>query len=194
MRTSASRRISTTPITSRPTRNPIPMGIIPSGPSMSITAWAPTPIRRPIELILRDLPGNMPKFRGLFKTPSMRGADKRPSPDFVKAYMHNGVFKSLKDVIPTSTTSRTLRSTQMARRSLLHSGKALRPVYTPLFPPPEVLNNVQNVTGVPPSQATSATRVRWSGRQPSTQLSTESYHLMTEILSDGYTKPNPVSP
>jgi hypothetical protein len=29
--------------------------------------------------------------------------------------------------------------------------------YTPLFPPPEVLDNVQNVTGVAPSQATSAT-------------------------------------
>jgi len=47
----------------------------------------------------KDVPGDIPDFRGLFKAPSMRGEDKRPSPDFVKAYMHNGVFKSLKDVI-----------------------------------------------------------------------------------------------
>jgi cytochrome c peroxidase len=38
------------------------------------------------------VPGDMPQFRGLFKTPSLRSVDKRPSPDFVKAYMHNGVF------------------------------------------------------------------------------------------------------
>src|ERR1700681_2875812 len=42
----------------------------------------------------KRVPGDIPEFRGLFKTPSMRGADKRPSPDFVKAYMHNGVFES----------------------------------------------------------------------------------------------------
>jgi hypothetical protein len=35
-----------------------------------------------------------PEFRELFKTPSMRGADKRPWPDFAKAYM-TAVFKSL---------------------------------------------------------------------------------------------------
>ena len=45
------------------------------------------------------VPGGIPQFRGLFKKSSMRGADKRPSPDFIKAYMHNGVFKSLKDVV-----------------------------------------------------------------------------------------------
>ena len=47
----------------------------------------------------KNVPGDIPEFRGLFKTPSLRGTDKRPSPDFVKAYMHNGVFKSLKDVV-----------------------------------------------------------------------------------------------
>jgi cytochrome c peroxidase len=39
------------------------------------------------------------QFRGFFKTPSVRDADKRPSADFVKAYMHNGVFKSLQQVV-----------------------------------------------------------------------------------------------
>ncbi len=36
---------------------------------------------------------------GKHKVPTLRNVDKRPSPSFVKAYMHNGFFKSLKDVI-----------------------------------------------------------------------------------------------
>lgn len=36
---------------------------------------------------------------GRQKTPTLRNVDKRPSPGFVKAYMHNGFFKSLKDVV-----------------------------------------------------------------------------------------------
>jgi cytochrome c peroxidase len=37
--------------------------------------------------------------RGKHRTPTLRNVDKRPSPGFVKAYMHNGFFKSLKDVV-----------------------------------------------------------------------------------------------
>ena len=39
------------------------------------------------------------RINGTFKAPSLRNVDKRPYPGFVKAYMHNGVFKSLKDVV-----------------------------------------------------------------------------------------------
>lgn len=38
-------------------------------------------------------------FNGKFKTPTLRNVDKRPRPDFVKAYMHNGYLKSLKEVV-----------------------------------------------------------------------------------------------
>lgn len=38
-------------------------------------------------------------YRGKFQAPSLRNVDKRPRPDFVKAYMHNGYFKSLKEVV-----------------------------------------------------------------------------------------------
>jgi cytochrome c peroxidase len=31
--------------------------------------------------------------------PTLRNVDKRPSPDFVKAYAHNGYFKSLKQIV-----------------------------------------------------------------------------------------------
>jgi cytochrome c peroxidase len=36
---------------------------------------------------------------GKVKVPTLRNVDLRPSPDFVKAYMHNGYFKSLEDIV-----------------------------------------------------------------------------------------------
>lgn len=40
-----------------------------------------------------------PKFDGKIQVPTLRNVDMRPRPDFVKAYMHNGYFKSLKEVV-----------------------------------------------------------------------------------------------
>lgn len=40
-----------------------------------------------------------PKFDARFQVPTLRNVDMRPSPDFVKAYMHNGYFKDLKEVV-----------------------------------------------------------------------------------------------
>ena len=40
-----------------------------------------------------------PDDRGLIKTPTLRNVDKRPYKSFVKAYMHNGWFKSLESVV-----------------------------------------------------------------------------------------------
>lgn len=36
---------------------------------------------------------------GKVKVPTLRNVDMRPAPDFVKAFMHNGYFKSLKGVV-----------------------------------------------------------------------------------------------
>ena len=36
---------------------------------------------------------------GKFKVPTLRNVDRRPSPNFVKAYSHNGYFKSLKEIV-----------------------------------------------------------------------------------------------
>jgi cytochrome c peroxidase len=38
-------------------------------------------------------------FIGKYKTPTLRNVDKRPRADFVKAYMHNGYLKSLREVV-----------------------------------------------------------------------------------------------
>lgn len=37
--------------------------------------------------------------RGKHKVPTLRNVDKRPGKEFPKAYMHNGVFKSLEEVV-----------------------------------------------------------------------------------------------
>jgi len=58
---------------------------------------------------------------GRHRTPTLRNADKRPSPGFVKAFMHNGYFKSLKDVVHFYNT-----------RDVAGAG----------WPPPEVAANV----------------------------------------------------
>jgi cytochrome c peroxidase len=47
-------------------------------------------------------------FYGKFQTSTLRNVDKRPSPDFVKAYMHNGYLKSLKEVVHFYNTRDTL--------------------------------------------------------------------------------------
>ena len=142
----------------------------------------------------KNVPGDIPEFRGLFKAPSVRGTDKRPSPDFVKAYMHNGVFKSLKDVVHFYN-KRNIAVNANGKEIAFDLRKGPPSGYTPLFPPPEVLDNVQNVTGVPPSQATSATES--NGQVGNLQLNSQQEADLVDfqkILSDGYTKPNPVSP
>jgi len=40
-----------------------------------------------------------PKFDAKFQVPTLRNVDMRPTATFVKAYMHNGYFKSLKEVV-----------------------------------------------------------------------------------------------
>jgi cytochrome c peroxidase len=40
-----------------------------------------------------------PQNEGRFQVPTLRDVDKRPSPDFVKAYGHNGYFRSLKEIV-----------------------------------------------------------------------------------------------
>jgi cytochrome c peroxidase len=50
-----------------------------------------------------------PQNRGRFQVPTLRNVDKRPDPDFVKAYGHNGYFKSLKEIVHFYNTRDVLR-------------------------------------------------------------------------------------
>src|SRR6201997_1174457 len=45
---------------------------------------------------------------GRFQVPTLRNVDKRPSPGFIKAYGHNGYFKSLKSIVHFYNTRDTL--------------------------------------------------------------------------------------
>jgi cytochrome c peroxidase len=140
------------------------------------------------------VPGDIVQFRGLFKTPSVRDADKRPSPGFVKAYMHNGVFKSLQQVVHFYN-KRNIAVNASGQEIAFDLRKGPPAGFTPLFPPPEVLDNVQNVAGVTPAQATGATES--NGQVGNLQLSPQQEQDLVNfiaILSDGFTKPNPVSP
>jgi cytochrome c peroxidase len=56
----------------------------------------------------RDWAAMAKSFVGKYKTPTLRNVDKRPNPDFVKAYMHNGYLKSLKEVVHFYNTRDTL--------------------------------------------------------------------------------------
>jgi cytochrome c peroxidase len=68
-----------------------------------------------------------PKFDGRIQVPTLRNVDMRPRRDFVKAYMHNGYFKSLKQVVHFYNT-----------RDVLPKCKAGDPgEKTTCWPPPE---------------------------------------------------------
>ncbi len=76
---------------------------------------------------------------GKFITATTRDVDKRPSPDFVKAYFHNGVIKDLKTVVHFYNTRDVLP-------------KCAKGVDDPGFgvtcwPPPEVPKNVDQRIG-----------------------------------------------
>jgi cytochrome c peroxidase len=49
-----------------------------------------------------------PLFNGTFQTATLRNVDKRPTPTFIKEYMHNGYLKSLKEVVHFYNTSQAL--------------------------------------------------------------------------------------
>jgi cytochrome c peroxidase len=54
-----------------------------SNPSMVDARWA----------------AHVPENDGRFQVPTLRDVDKRPYPGFIKAYGHNGYFKSLKEIV-----------------------------------------------------------------------------------------------
>ena len=81
-----------------------------------------------------------PKFDGKMQVPTLRNVDMRPRPDFVKAYMHNGYFKSLKAVVHFYNTRDTLNRGKHLPAGLPGEG-------TRYWPPPEVPQNLDRTIG-----------------------------------------------
>jgi cytochrome c peroxidase len=139
-------------------------------------------------------PGDIQAFRGLFKVPTTRNVDLRPHPDFVKAYMHNGVFTSLEEVVHFYNKRNVAVNAQGKEFVFdLRFPQTIPPGYRRLFPPPEVIDNIQNVEGRTP--ATAGPDVANNGQVGNLQLSAaEEAEVVAflKILSDFFTAPNPV--
>lgn len=106
---------------------------------------------------------------GKHKVPTLRNVDLRPTPDFVKAYGHNGYFKSLKrivhfyntrDVLPRCTTGLTDAAAETAG----------------CWPAPEVAANLNTAE---------------LGNLRLTESEEWALVEFLKTLSDGWTPPNP---
>jgi cytochrome c peroxidase len=146
----------------------------------------------------KTTPGDIHKFRGLFRAPSVRNSDKRPTPTFVRAYMHNGVFKSLEEVV-NFYNKRNIAVNAAGQEVAFDLRQGPPSGYNPLLPPPEVLDNVQNVAGLTPAQAaaegvsgTVATNGQVGNLQLTASQATDLVNFL-KILTDGYGPITPVS-
>jgi len=137
-------------------------------------------------------PGDIAQFRGLFRAPSLRNVDKRPNAAFVKAYTHNGVFKSLEEVVHFYN-KRNIAVDRFGHEVSFDLRVGPPTGYVPLFPPPEVLDNVQNVAGVSPGEATPDVASNGQvGNLGLTQRDEADVVSFLRTLTDGFIRPNPV--
>jgi cytochrome c peroxidase len=150
------------------------------------TGLAGNPNPAPDGTVFNNPATNTP-FLGLFQAPTVRNVDLRPSPTFVKAYMHNGVFKSLNTVVHFYN-KRNVAVNHLGQEVVFNLMTGPPAGYTPLFAPPEVLTNVNNPAGMR-SNTPGAAQVGNLGL-----TATEEQDLVNfmKILSDGFTKPKPV--
>ena len=104
-------------------------------------------------------------FDGKFQTSTLRNVDKRPRPDFVKAYMHNGYLKSLKEVVHFYNTRDTLRSCKAV------DGPGAK---VSCWPAPEITQNLNKTIG----------KLGLSAKEEDQIVS------FLKTLTDGYKPPN----
>jgi cytochrome c peroxidase len=110
--------------------------------------------------------GLAPKFDAKFQVPTLRNVDMRPTQDFVKAYMHNGYFKSLKQVVHFYNT-----------RDVLPRCKAGDPgEKVTCWPPPEDPTNLNK---------------KQLGNLKLTEQEEDDLVAFLKTLTDGYKAPSP---
>lgn len=81
-----------------------------------------------------------PTHEGSFRTPSLRNVDRRDAGNFIKAYMHNGYFKTLEQVVHFYNTGRAKNICPMSGPS------AEEAMANDCWPAPEVPNRFQTPT------------------------------------------------
>jgi cytochrome c peroxidase len=149
-------------------------------------------------------PGDVPQFDGMFKATSLRNTDQRPSPGFVRSYMHNGVFKSLEEVVHFYN-KRNVATNSLGQEKAFDWSAGPPAGYTPIFAPPESMEfpaNVQNIAGLSPAEfkaqhpnPNDEGRVGANGQVGNLQLTPQEETDLVNFLktlTDGYTRPNPV--
>jgi cytochrome c peroxidase len=149
-----------------------------------------------------DQPGDIPQFDGLFKAPSVRNVDQRPDPGFVRSYMHNGVFKSLEEVVHFYN-KRSIATNALGQELAFDWRKGPPAGYTPIFSPPESMEypaNVQNIDALTPAQFAAlppdAGAIANNGQVGNLQLTPqEEADLVSflKTLTDGYIRPTMVA-
>ncbi|MGA7328167.1 MAG: hypothetical protein WBX25_27685 [Rhodomicrobium sp.] len=98
---------------------------------------------------------------GRMQVPTLRNVDKRPNPAFVKAYGHNGYFKSLKEIVHFYNT-----------RDMLPRCRAGDPgEKVSCWPPPETTENMNT---------------RFVGRLGLTEGEEDALVAFLQTLTDGY--------
>jgi cytochrome c peroxidase len=107
-----------------------------------------------------------PKFDAKFQVPTLRNVDMRPTANFVKAYMHNGYFKSLKEVVHFYNTRDVLPKCKPG-----DSGEK-----TACWPEAEDSSNLNK---------------RQLGNLKLTDQEEEALVAFLKTLTDGYKAPNP---
>jgi cytochrome c peroxidase len=122
---------------------------------------------------------------GAVKVPTLRNVDLRPSPTFVKPYMHNGVFKSLKEVIHFYNTRNLTTAGEVIDLTLPDPYAGL--VGTPLWPPPEVFSDTALANG----QGFSAAEGGLVGNLGLTDAEEDHLVAFMQALTDGYFPKNP---
>lgn len=141
-----------------------------------------------------DGEGDFLGVNGTFKAPSLRNVDRRPHRGFVKAYMHNGVFKSLEQVVHFYNT----RNLTTARGEVIdftrddpYAGLRGRPLWaTPEYPSFETLVNPSGILGTLPGTGAGGESDGQVGNLGLTAREEEAIVAFLRTLSDGYFRPN----
>ena len=126
---------------------------------------------------------------GTFKAPTLRNVDKRPYSTFVKVYMHNGVFKSLKDVVHFyNTRNLTTVPGEVIDFTKPHPYAGLKG--KPLWPKPEYPSPVSmiNPQGVRNSEDGGVGNEQ-IGNLGLSSVQEDAIVAFMKTLSDGYYKP-----
>lgn len=135
--------------------------------------------------------GDPLNINGLFKAPTLRNLDKRPYPGFVKSYFHNGVFKSLKEVVHFYNT-RNLTTFPGEVIDFTKPDPYAGLIGTPLWAKPEIMdpdtlnNPLGNAGGEDEGQGQGSMFEAEIGNLNMTEAHEDAIVAFLQTLSDGY--------